>query len=74
MNIGCFRHHLEFLWCNMVASLLYTKEHGFLTIAATILRRENSRWRHAGNLNAKTAVIHIKCFGTLKLSFHVLEK
>ena len=35
---------------------------------------QNSRWRRAGNLNAKTADIHIKIFGTLKLSFHSLEK
>ena len=60
----------------MVAALLYTKEYWFLTMAATILRHhdKNLRWRRAGNLNAKTANIHIQISGTLKLSFHFLEK
>ena len=52
----------------MVAPLLYTKERWLLTTAATILRRKNSRLRHVGNLNAQTADIHVKIFGTLKLS------
>ena len=43
-------------------------------MAGTILRHTNSRWRRAGNLDAKTADIHIKMFGTLELSFHFLEK
>ena len=78
------RRHFEFLWRNMVAPLLYTKERWFLTKVATILRHENSRWQRAGNFNAKTADInihnhihihiHIRIFGRFKAFFPLFRK
>ena len=43
-------------------------------IWALIGQCKNSRWRFAGNSNAKTTNIPIKIFGTLKLSFYFFQK
>ena len=58
----------------MVAAIVKNQHSFVYNNGAIILHHKNSRWRRGVNLNAKTADIHIKIFGTLKLSFHFLEK
>ena len=52
----------------MVAAIVKNQHSFVYNNGATILRPKNSKWHHTGNLNAKTADIHIHIFGTLKLS------
>ena len=69
------RRHLEFLWRNMVAAIVNNQRSFVYNNGATILRWiKNSKWRRPGNLNAKTAHIHILILDTLKLSLRFLEK
>ena len=58
-----------------MASAIVKNQRSFVyNNGATILCYNNSNWWRPGNLNAKTADIHIHIFGTLKLSLHYLEK
>ena len=63
------RSHFEYLWRHKVAQLLHTKERRFLTIAATIWRHKNSKWRHAGSLKANIGDIHIHILSRIKMFF-----
>ena len=67
------RRHFEFLWGQMVPQLFQTKGSCFLTIAATIWRQINSKWRRTGNLK-KNRWYSFPIFCTRKLSFHLLKK
>ena len=57
-KIGSFNQHVLI----SVVQLLHTKEHCFLTIAATITCHKYSKWQCVGNLKAKIDNIHIHFF------------
>ena len=69
------RHH-EFLWCNILATILNNQSSFLYNNGTTILHicQKNSKWQRLGSLNEKTANIHIHIFRPLKLSLHFLEK